>query len=74
MRAEKEMAKSVENGSHVVTMSSDKPDLYGDPPKPRPSAPLAKGSDIYYTDPSSGKVTHKWLVDKETGEGYWEKL
>ncbi|WP_272037455.1 hypothetical protein [Paenibacillus sp. JJ-100] len=74
MRAEKEMAERVENGRHIVTMSSDNPDLYGVPPKPRPSAPLASGSEIYYTDPSSRKVTHKWVIDKETGEGFWEDV
>ncbi|MGR6338714.1 ADP-ribosyltransferase [Priestia megaterium] len=59
MRAERELAQG-KNGRHVVTISSDKPDLNGIPPKPRPSGPLAKESDIFYTDPSSGRVTHKW--------------
>lgn len=68
------MAERVENGRHIVTMSSDNPDLYGVPPKPRPSAPLSSGSEIYYTDPSTGKVTHKWVIDRETGEGFWEDL
>ncbi|MFC5987847.1 contractile injection system protein, VgrG/Pvc8 family [Marinicrinis lubricantis] len=74
MRAQKEMISDVPNGRHVVTMSSDKVDLYGNPPQPRPSSPLAKDSEIYYTEPGSGKITHKWTVDKETGDGYWEEL
>ena len=36
MRAERELAKE-QNGRHVVTISSDKPDLNGIPPHPRPS-------------------------------------
>jgi len=74
MRAEKEIAKRVENRRHIATKSSDNPDLYGVPPKPRPSAPLTIESEIYYTDPSSGKVTHKWIIDKGTGDDFWEDV
>ncbi|WP_242280347.1 ADP-ribosyltransferase [Bacillus cereus group sp. BfR-BA-01428] len=74
MRAERELAKE-QNGRHVVTISSDKPDLNGIPPHPRPSGPLAKKSEIYYTDPSSGKVTHVWQADSDLpGGGEWIKL
>ena len=30
------------NGSHIVTISSDKPDLNGIPPHPRPSGPWVR--------------------------------
>lgn len=59
MQAEKEMLED-KNGSHVMTISSDKPDLNGIPPQPRPSGPLGEQGTIYYTDPNSGKVTHQW--------------
>ncbi|MFC8054636.1 ADP-ribosyltransferase [Bacillus cereus] len=74
MRAEREMLED-KNGSHVVTISSDKPDLNGIPPHPRPSGPLGEKSEIYYTDPSSGKVTHKWEGNSRLpGGGRWKKL
>ncbi|WP_439022118.1 ADP-ribosyltransferase [Bacillus thuringiensis] len=74
MRAEREMLED-KSGSHIVTISSDKPDLNGIPPKPRPSGPLAKESDIFYTDPNSGKVTHKWENNTRLpGGGRWKKL
>ncbi|MEB2267028.1 transposase [Priestia megaterium] len=74
MRAERELAQG-KNGRHVVTISSDKPDLNGIPPKPRPSGPLAKESDIFYTDPSSGRVTHKWEYNPDIpGGGIWIKI
>lgn len=74
MRAERELAQG-KNGRHVVTISSDKPDLNGIPPKPRPSGPLAKESDIFYTDPSSGRVTHKWEYHPDIpGGGIWIKI
>ncbi|OSX89719.1 hypothetical protein BTJ44_01826 [Bacillus mycoides] len=46
MRAERELVQKT-NGRHVVTISSDVPDLNGIPPQPRPSGPLAKKSEIY---------------------------
>ncbi|AAP10244.1 hypothetical protein [Bacillus cereus] len=74
MRAEREMLED-KNGSHIVTISSDKPDLNGIPPHPRPSGPLAKESDIFYTDPNSGKVTHKWGAHPDIpGGGIWIKI
>ncbi|MDA2777772.1 ADP-ribosyltransferase [Bacillus cereus group sp. Bc005] len=74
MRAEREMLED-KNGSHIVTISSDKPDLNGIPPKPRPSGPLGEKSEIYYTDLSSGKVTHKWEGNSRLpGGGRWKKL
>ncbi|EJR75687.1 ADP-ribosyltransferase [Bacillus cereus] len=74
MRAEREMLED-KNGSHIVTISSDKPDLNGIPPHPRPSGPLGKDSDVYYTDPNSGKVTHKWENNTRLpGGGRWKKL
>ncbi len=45
MRAEREMLED-KNGSHIVTISSDKPDLNGIPPHPRPSRPLGEKSEI----------------------------
>ncbi|HFU7058608.1 TPA: ADP-ribosyltransferase [Bacillus cereus] len=58
-----------------MTISSDKPDLNGIPPHPRPSGPLGKNSEIYYTDPSSGKVTHIWKHNPILpGGGRWKKL
>ncbi|MGG5765074.1 MULTISPECIES: ADP-ribosyltransferase [Bacillus cereus group] len=68
MRAEREMAQET-NGRHVVAIPSDKPDLNGIPPHPRPSGPLGLKSEIYYTDPSSGKVTHKWGADPTLPSG-----
>ncbi|KPU55205.1 ADP-ribosyltransferase [Bacillus wiedmannii] len=74
MRAEREMLED-KSGSHIVTISSDKPDLNGIPPHPRPSGPLGEKSEIYYTDPSSGKVTHKWESNSRLpGGGRWKKL
>ncbi|HDR6297909.1 TPA: ADP-ribosyltransferase [Bacillus cereus] len=74
MRAEREMLED-KSGSHIVTISSDKPDLNGIPPHPRPSGPLAKESDIFYTDPNSGKVTHKWEAHPDIpGGGIWIKI
>ncbi|KMP93747.1 ADP-ribosyltransferase [Bacillus wiedmannii] len=74
MRAEREMLED-KSGSHIVTISSDKPDLNGIPPHPRPSGPLAKESDIFYTDPNSGKVTHKWETHPDIpGGGIWIKI
>ncbi|WP_242227361.1 ADP-ribosyltransferase [Bacillus cereus group sp. BfR-BA-01315] len=74
MRAERELAQKTD-GRHVVTISSDIPDLNGIPPHPRPSGPLALKSEIYYTDPSSGKVTPKWENNSRLpGGGVWIKL
>jgi hypothetical protein len=74
MRAEREMLED-KSGSHIVTISSDKPDLNGIPPHPRPSGPLAKESAIFYTDPNSGKVTHKWEAHPDIpGGGIWIKI
>lgn len=74
MRAEREMLED-KSGSHIVTISSDKPDLNGIPPHPRPSGPLAKESDIFYTDPNNGKVTHKWEAHPDIpGGGIWIKI
>jgi len=74
MRDEREMLED-KSGSHIVTISSDKPDLNGIPPKPRPSGPLGEKSEIYYTDPSGGKVTHKWEGNSRLpGGGRWKKL
>lgn len=75
MRAQREMIEDKVNGRHVVTISSDLPDLKGVPPKPRPSGPLGEQSDIYYVDPANGKTTHQWIADPDLpGGGYWKKL
>lgn len=74
IRAEREMLEDKVNGRHVVTLSSDKPELDAIPPKPRPSGPLGNNSDIFYTDPKSGKVTHVWEPNPDLpGGGRWKK-
>ena len=36
---------------------------------------FSEKSEIYYTDPSSGKVTHVWQADSDLpGGGEWIKL
>ena len=36
---------------------------------------FGKDSDVYYTDPNSGKVTHKWENNTRLpGGGRWKKL
>jgi hypothetical protein len=48
-------------GRHVVSMSSDVPNLSGVPPSPRPNPALSgSGSTMVYVDPGSGRVTHQW--------------
>ncbi|MFE4572871.1 hypothetical protein [Paenibacillus chitinolyticus] len=75
MRAQREMIEDKLNGRHTVTMSSDKPDLYGNPPKPRPSGPLGKDSDVFYTDLKTGKITHVWEYNKDLPNGgRWKTL
>ncbi|WP_433595194.1 pre-toxin TG domain-containing protein [Lysinibacillus xylanilyticus] len=74
IRAEREMLED-KNGRHVVTISSDKPNINGVPPQPRPSGPLGELSDIYYTDTKSGKITHQWESDPLLpGGGKWSKI
>lgn len=74
MRAERELAQET-NDRHVVTISSNKPDLNGIPPKPRSRGPLGKNREIYYTDLNSGKVTHQWEDNPRLpGGGEWIKL
>lgn len=75
IRAEREMIEDKKNGSHVVTLSSDKAKLTASPPEPRPSGPLAEKSDIYFTDIKTGKVTHQWEPNPRLpGGGRWKKL
>jgi RHS repeat-associated protein len=57
MQSQREMAGK--DGRHVVTTSSDDPNLKGKPPEPRPSKNLAEKSEVYYTD-DNGDVTHEW--------------
>lgn len=74
MRAQQRAAG--EDGRHVVTMSSDEPNIKGKPPTPRPSGPLGnnENTEIYYTD-SNGQVTHKWVPnERQPGGGTWRKL
>lgn len=74
MRAQQRAAG--EDGRHVVTMSSDEPNLKGKPPTPRPSGPLGQNenTEIYYTD-SNGKVTHEWVPnERKPGGGTWQKV
>jgi RHS repeat-associated protein len=53
------------DGEHVVTISSDHPNLNGVPPEPRPSRPLAEASTVYYAD-SEGNILFVW------SNGRWE--
>lgn len=74
MRTQQKMIET-KDGDHMVTISSDKPKLNEIPPKPRPSRLLGKDSEVYYTDPKSGKITHQWEINKNLpGGGYWRKL
>jgi len=61
MKSEREMLQNQGDGNgHKVTISSDKPNLNGKPPDPRPSGPLGEKSDVYYVDKESGKISHEW--------------
>jgi len=74
MRAQQKVAGNDQR--HVVTLSSDKPNLDGDPPQPRPSRELHKDEnrDIYYVEPAKhdeagnelepAKVTRVWNPKK----------
>jgi len=69
MKSEREMLQNQGNGhGHKVTLSSDKPNLDGKPPDPRPSDPLGKKSDVYYVD--KGEITKRW--NKETNQ--WDPI
>ncbi|WLC72007.1 hypothetical protein KTC96_08490 [Clostridium estertheticum] len=57
MKIENKMVEA-KNGKHIITMSSDSPNLNGITPQPRPSKNIL--STVYYTDISTGKITHKW--------------
>ena len=75
IRAERDMLELDVGGKHVVTISSEAPNLNGIPPQPRPSISLGELSDIYYVDPVSQKITHQWKVnDKLPGGGFWKKV
>ena len=69
LRGQRKMAKKLK-GDHELVLSSDrdyKPN--GDPPV-RPSGPLGEsGSTIYYYNPKTNKVTHKW----DPSAGRWVK-
>ncbi|MGX1828945.1 contractile injection system protein, VgrG/Pvc8 family [Paenibacillus taichungensis] len=72
MEAQRDMLEDKVNGKHVVTISSDKPNLSGSPPKPRPSKPLGEKSEIYYVDITSGQIKYKWISNpKFPGGGKW---
>ncbi|WP_297422957.1 hypothetical protein [Clostridium sp.] len=74
MRTQRQMLET-DDGTHVVTMSSDKPNLEAIPPQPRPSGPLAQDSKVYYTEPGSGKITHEWVRNERLpGGGFWKKI
>jgi hypothetical protein len=74
MRAQQKVAGNDQR--HVVTLSSDKPNLDGKPPDPRPSRELHKDEnrDIYYVEPAKhdeagnelepAKVTRVWNPKK----------
>jgi hypothetical protein len=69
LRAERKMIETKE-GKHIVTVSSDNPNFDDMPIRPRPSRKLVEYSEIYYTNPGSGKITHKWDVKADC----WVKL
>lgn len=72
MRAVREMLEA-DNGEHIVTISSDHPDLDAIPPKPRPSGPLGKESTVYYSDPKTGKIIRGWESNPDLpGGGFWK--
>ncbi len=76
MRAQRTLLEDPD-GRHVVTMSSNEPNLSpesGMAPEPRPTGPLARGSDVYFTD-ESGTVTHHWIADSDLpGGGEWDPV
>jgi hypothetical protein len=50
-----------QDGRHIVSLSSDRPNLGGTPPQPRPDPALgASTSEVVYADPATGRVTHTW--------------
>ena len=58
--AQRQLAES-NGGTHVVSLSSDGPDLQASPPRPRPDTTLGgSSSEIVYADPGTGTVTHVW--------------
>ena len=78
MRAQKIMLRDPETGQptgrHIVTVSSAHPRLDEPSPLPRPSRPLARDSEIYFTD-ANGRPTHQWIIDdRAPGGGFWEPL
>jgi len=75
MRAQRELTTSERtDGRHIVTMSSDNAALNNNPPRPRPSKQLGQGSEIYYTSPESGEITHQWVKNRQSKVWEWEKL
>ncbi len=75
MRAEREMIEDKQNGRHIVTISSDKVNLAAIPPEPRPSGPLASKSEIFFTDTTTGEITHVWVANPRLpGGGRWKPV
>jgi RHS repeat-associated protein len=70
LRAQRQLAES-NGGTHVVSLSSDNPQLNANPPRPRPSSELGSStSHVVYSDPNTGQVTHTWNPDT----GSWDPV
>jgi RHS repeat-associated protein len=68
LRAERTLAER-NGGRHVISLSSDSPDLDASPPRPRPHPDVTSGgSEVVYADPSTGRVTRVWNPDT----GRWD--
>lgn len=63
LQAQRRLAEQ-HGGRHIVSMTSDAPDLDGVPPRPRPDPALgASSSEIVYVDPGTHQVTRVWNSD-----------
>ena len=76
MRAQRILLEDPD-GRHVVTLSSNDPNLSSGPEvasEPRPTGPLARQSVVSFTD-ESGRVTRRWRPDSDLpGGGSWEPV
>lgn len=66
LAAQRQLAES-HGGKHVVSLTSDAPDLGASPPRPRPDDKLGgSSSEVVYADPTTGDVTHVWNPKSQT--------